>query len=86
MPHLGETFYGGNRHLSDHFLNSLSSFSTWALDDIDNDLSNAGVKVAIENHQDLDAYDLVMLCQGITSRESQHHMGYWELLIYSAYA
>lgn len=62
MPHLGETFYGGNRHLSYHFLNSLSSFSA-ALDDIDNDLGNAGVKVAIENHQDLDAHDLVMLCQ-----------------------
>lgn len=62
MPHLGDTFYGGNRHLSDHFSTSLASFKT-SLDGIESDLADAGVKIAIENHQDLDAYDLLDLCE-----------------------
>jgi sugar phosphate isomerase/epimerase len=61
MPHLGETFYGGNRHNSDHFSRSHMAFKD-ALNDIESDLADAGLKVAIENHQDLDAYDLVEIC------------------------
>ena len=62
MPHLGDTFYGGNRHLSKHFNHSLASFKK-ALDAIEDDLAAAGVAVAIENHQDVDAYELLAICQ-----------------------
>ncbi len=68
MPHLGATFYGGNRHLSEHFTHSRTSFQT-ALDGIEDALADAGLMVAIENHQDLDAYDLVEICQS-----AQHGM------------
>lgn len=75
MPHLGETFYGGNRHLSDHFKTSLSSFEA-SLNDIEDELANAGIKVAIENHQDLDAYDLLNLC---TSASRGMRMITWDI-------
>ena len=50
MPHLGQTFYGGNRYCSDHFKKSLKSFSE-GLHDIDKLLADSKMQVAIENRK-----------------------------------
>ena len=62
MPHLGKTFYGGNRYSSNHFETSLSIFSQ-QLEEVDPLLDDLDLFVAIENHQDLDLVDLVKLCE-----------------------
>jgi sugar phosphate isomerase/epimerase len=62
MPHLGPTFYGGNRYSSDHFPKSLESFKL-QLNHLDPVLEQFGCSVAIENHQDLDLPELVSLCE-----------------------
>ena len=62
MPHLGKTFYGGNRYSSGHFSESMISFSD-SLKRLDPILKDYEFKLAVENHQDLDAIDLIKLCE-----------------------
>lgn len=61
MPHT-KTFYGGNRYKHECFLDDLERFSN-ELDTLEPVLCDFDVRVAIENHQDLDVKDLVKLCK-----------------------
>ena len=61
MPHT-KTFYGGNRYKHECFFDDLERFSN-ELDVLEQTLCTYDVRLAIENHQDLDVNDLVRLCE-----------------------